>query len=127
MPIGMSVRSGRCWESINVICDFTDSGQFDLCMELSRHHHEIETAFDLYRQTYRDALLEMIDGGIEGGLMKDGLDRDSIYYYIDMGFLYYQQNAEYRNKLRIEEEFRKRFMLFFVGNIFADAEKLLPN
>jgi AcrR family transcriptional regulator len=115
----------KLYDFIDVICDFTDSGQFDLCRELSKYHHVVEAEYASYRQTYRNAMLTLIDGGIESGLMKNDLDRDSIYCYIDMGFLYYQQDAEYRNRLRGDEEFRKKFLLFFVGNIFADADKIL--
>jgi AcrR family transcriptional regulator len=115
----------KLYDFIDMICDFTDSGQLDLCGELSRYHHEIDAEFDVYRQTYRSTLLGLIDGGIRSGLLKNGLDGDSIYYYIDMGFLYYQQNPEYRNRMHSDEAFRKKFMLFFVGNIFADANKIL--
>ena len=57
--------------------------------------------------------------------MKAGLDREMIFHYVDMGVLYYQQNAQYRTKLRGDSAFQKRFMRFFIGGIFADSGDIL--
>lgn len=121
------VLTKKLYTYLDVLCEFTDSGKFGLCNELIKYNHEIEVEFDLYLQTYQRTIFSLIDEGIESGLMKSGLDKDSIYYYIDMGILYYQQNSEYRSKLRTDGSFRQRFMLFYISNIFADAVKILSS
>ncbi len=112
---------------LEIISDFTNSQNFQLCKELAKYNIAIENEYDLYMQTYTNALLTLIDEGIENKLIKNNLDRDMIFHYIDMGVIYYQQNPEYRNKILGNSDFQKRFISFYVGNIFADEAKILPD
>ncbi len=119
--------TGKLYKYLDVICDFTDSGQYDLCRELSKYNHEIEAESDLYRETYKHTLLALIDEGIGRGLMNAAWNRDAIYHYINMGVLYYQQDAEYRSKMQNDPGFRQKFMLFYINTIFNDASRLLSS
>jgi hypothetical protein len=50
-----------------------------------------------------------------------------VFYYIDMGVAYYQQNADYRNRMLRERRFQREYMLFYMSHIFADGELPLTN
>ncbi len=67
----------------------------------------------------------LIDEGMKGGLFKSNLDRDMILHYIDMGIVYYQQSPEYRHKLLNDSNFKQRFLLFHISNIFIDGENMI--
>jgi hypothetical protein len=110
---------------MDVICDFTDSGEFGLCRELARYNQEVDAEQNRYLQTYRQILLALIDEGIRNGMLKSDLGRDAVFYYIDMGMNYYQQNDEYRSRILRDEAFRSRFLTFYISGIFSDASKLI--
>lgn len=110
---------------LDIISDFTNSGKFELCKELTEYNNAIETEYDLYLQTYKNSMFTLIDEGIEAGLIKSDLDRDMIFNYIDMGVLYYQQNTEYRNRMLSDGAFQQQFMLFYISNIFTDGAHIL--
>ena len=109
----------KYYAALDSISAFADSGKFALCGELAAYNHAVDTELALYTQAYRGALYALIDEGLAAGRMKAGLDREMIFHYVDMGVLYYQQNAQYRTKMRGDNVFRERFMRFFIGGIFA--------
>jgi AcrR family transcriptional regulator len=115
----------KLYDFLDIISNFTNSGKFKLCEELAAYNDAIETEYELYLQTYRHSILTLIGEGIENGLIKSNLDRDMIFHYIDMGVVYYQKSVEYRNKMHDDNGFQKQFMLFYIGNIFADGAKIL--
>jgi AcrR family transcriptional regulator len=110
---------------LGVISDFIDNGQLILCSELARQNDRIDDELELYRQAYMRTVMMLIDEGLRDGLIKGNLDRDIVFHYIDMGVAYYQQNPEYRNRMLNDESFRRQYMLFYVSNLYADAEKFL--
>lgn len=114
----------KLYDFLDIISDFTNSGKFELCRELAKYNNAIEAEYDLYLQTYRRAMLALIDEGIKNGLIKSKLDRDMIFHYIDMGVVYYQQSPEYRNKILGNSDFQKQFMLFYISNIFANGSQI---
>ncbi len=116
----------KLYDFLGIISDFTNSGKFELCRELTEYNNTIEDEYNLYLQAYRRSTLALIDEGIENGLFKTGLGRDMIFHYIDMGVVYYQQRSEYRNKMLGDSAFQKQFMLFYISNIFADGAQILP-
>lgn len=115
----------KLYDFIAVISDFTNSGEFDLCKELTKYNNDIEVEYEQYLQIYKSSLLTLIDKGIENGLIKNNLDRKLIFHYIDMGVVYYQQSTEYRNKMLGDSSFQQQYMQFFINNIFADGAKIL--
>lgn len=115
----------KLYAFLEIISDFTNSGQFALCRELAKFNHTIETESEMYLETYKHSLLTLIDEGIKTGLIKGNLDREKIFFYIDMGVVYYQQNCEYRNKMLCDKNFQQQFMLFFINNIFTDGAQIL--
>jgi hypothetical protein len=66
-------------------------------------------------------MLCLIDEGLRHGLMKGGLDREMVFCFIDMGVSYYLQNPEYRDRMNADEGFRRKFLSFCLGSIFADG------
>jgi AcrR family transcriptional regulator len=115
----------KLYDFINIICDFTTSGKFELCRDLAKSNIAVEGDYGLYLQTYKSSMLALIDEGIKNGLMKNDLDRDMIFYYIDMGVVYFQQSPEYRNKMLGESGFQKQFMSFYISNVFSDEAQIL--
>lgn len=115
----------KLYNFLAVLSDFTNNGEFDLCKELTKYNNDIEALHEQYMQIYKSSLLMLIDRGIENGLIKDNLSRNLIYYYIDMGIVYYQQSTEYRNKMLGDSSFQQQYMLFFINNIFVDGAKIL--
>jgi AcrR family transcriptional regulator len=115
----------RLYDFMDIVSDFTDSGEFQLCGELTGYSAAIEKEYDMYLQVYRSSLRNLIDEGIRNGIFKNDVNRDIIFNYIDMGVVYYQQNAEYRNKMRSDSEFKGQFMNFSLGNIFIDGANIL--
>jgi len=115
----------KLYDYLNAVSEFTNSGQFDLGIELTRYNQDVETEFKLYSQAYRDSMFTLIDKGMRDGLFKSGLDKDMIFHYIDMGIVYYQQSSEYRNKVLNDSIFKQQFLLFYISNIFVDGAKML--
>jgi AcrR family transcriptional regulator len=115
----------KLYDYMDVICEFTDSGEFSLCRELSRYNQEVDAEQNRYHQAYRQTLLSLIDEGIRNGMLKSDLDRDAVFYYIDMGMSYYQQNDEYRSRILRDEAFRSRFLTFYISGIFSTASELI--
>ena len=108
---------------LDIICEFTDSGNLALCKELVQYNIDLSNEYSFYLQIYQDTMLELIDQGIEQKQIKSELDRMLIFSYIDMGVEYYQSNASYRYKINNDKEFQESYMSFYIGNIF---EKPLP-
>lgn len=115
----------RFYAALDAVSAFADGGMFALCQELAEYNRAVEGELREYRQASQEVLCALIAEGIADGYIRGDLSRDMIYHYIDMGITYYQQNAEYRQRLRTDGEFRARFMLFFVGNIFVDGAAVL--
>ncbi len=115
----------RLYRFLDLISDFSESGKLELCRELKKYNNAVEREYERYLQTYRQSIMALIDEGIKSGLIKKDLGKDMIYYYIDMGVVYYQQSAEYRNKMREDSNFQKQFMLFYISNIFVDGAQIL--
>ncbi len=115
----------KFYDFLDVVSDFINSGHFDLCMELTRYNQDVETEYRLYLQTYRGSMFNLIDSGMKDGLFKSNLDKNVIFHYIDMGIVYYQQSSEYRYKMLNDSDFKQRFLLFHISNIFIDGEKIL--
>ena len=111
--------------ALEVVSAFTDSGKFALCGELAAYNPSVDAELAAYGQVYRNTLYTLIDEGMAAGRMKRELDREMIFRYVDMGVMYYQQNAAYRAKMRGDGAFRERYLLFFVKNIFADGAAVL--
>mgnify|MGYP000848164177 CR=1 FL=1 len=111
----------KLYRFLDVICDFTDSGRLALCGELAKYNSDVGGDYERYLQTYKRSLTALIDEGMREGLLKSGLERDMVFYYIDMGVAYYQQNADYRNRMLQERRFQREFLLFYMSHIFADG------
>ena len=109
---------------LDAIVAYTDSGNFALCRELAACQPAMDKELAAYQQAYRDVLLTLIDEGVAAGIIQSGLDREMLFSYIDMGVQYYQHNEAYRLKMRGDQAFRDRYMLFFIGNIFLDGAAL---
>ena len=115
----------KLYDYLDVISDFTDSGQFELCGELSKYNDDIGNEYEIFLQKYKLSMLALIDEGIESGLIKKDLDREMIFHYIDMGVVYYQKSPAYRDKILNDVSYRQQFMLFYINNIFTDGAKIL--
>jgi len=119
------ILTKKLYDYLDVVSDFINKGQFDLCLELAKYKQDIETEYKLYLQAYKSSMFALIDDGMKDGLFKDALDKDMIFHYIDMGIVYYQQSSEYRNKMLNDVNFNQRFLLFYISNIFIDGIKML--
>lgn len=117
----------KLYDYLNVLSDFINCGQFNLCIELAKYNRDVETEYNLYLQTYKTSMLMLIDNGINDCLIKSDLNRDMIFHYIDMGIVYYQQNSDYRYKMLNDRNFQKEFLLFYISNIFIDGAKMLSS
>ena len=115
----------KLYDFIDVLSEFTNSSEFDLCRKLAKYNNNIQEEYKQYLEIYKHSLVMLIDEGIKSSLIKNNLDRKMIFHYIDMGVVYYQQNSEYRDKMLRDSSFQKQFMLFFINNIFVDGEKIL--
>jgi AcrR family transcriptional regulator len=105
---------------LDVVSEFSDSGLFSLCKELSEYSMEINHEYDTYLKVYKDTMLMLIDKGIEEKQIKQGLDRMLIFIYIDMGVEYYQNNSAYRYKINHDKKFQEAYLSFFIGNVFKN-------
>ena len=115
----------KLYAFMDVISDFTNSGKRGLCRDLAGYNNDIEAEYGLYIKTYRHAISTLIDEGIKDGTIRSSISRDMIFHYIDMGVVYYQQSAEYRNRMLSDSGFQKEYMLFYISNIFADGAHIL--
>jgi AcrR family transcriptional regulator len=117
----------KLYSFLDVISDFSDSGNFKLGSELTKYNMEADGVYDRYLQTYQNSLLTLIDDGLGSGLIKGELDRMMVFHYIDMGVSYYQQCESYRDRMRIDLNFRERFLLFYVRAIFNNGPQILSD
>ncbi len=117
----------RLYDYLDIIAECTNSGHYALCHELRFYNLEAEKAYEAFMQTYKRTMLRLIDAGIERKLIKNSLKPDEIFHYIDMSISYYQQNAAYREKVQYDSDFKKRFLLFYISNIFEDGKEMFPD
>lgn len=106
---------------LEIINDFSASGQFSLCEELAQFIPEAENDRKRYQKVYYQTMISLIDDGLSAGMLRNDLSKDVIFYYIDMSVIYYQQNSAYRDKMRHDNDFQQRFLSFFINNIFVDG------
>ncbi len=110
---------------IDVLTAFTNMGYFKLCKELTTYNIKLLEEYNDYLNFYKEILLKLIDMGIEQKLIKPNLDRLIIFYYLDMGISYYQENSDYRKNMNENKNIQNELMRFHVSNIFLDADKIL--
>jgi AcrR family transcriptional regulator len=115
----------KLYDYLNVVSEFINNGQYNLGLELTRYNPDVETVYKQYLQKYKDTIFAFIDMGMRDGLFKSYLDKDIIFHYIDMGFVYYQQSSEYRNKVLNDSSFKQQFLQLYINNIFADGARIL--
>ena len=108
-------------EMIDCVTEFTDSGRYELCCELARYNEATGGEFLRFKEGYRSAMMALIDEGLEHGMFREGLDRDMVFYYVDMGVSYYQLNRQYRGRMTADAGFRERYMGFLLSGLFAKA------
>jgi AcrR family transcriptional regulator len=120
-----SVLADKMRDFLEYVSDFAAGGHYGLCAELARYDDGAQGQYDRFLQVYRRALLSLIDEGLSQGLFRAGLDRDMVFYYIDMGVAHFRENTGYREKMLHDEDFSGKFMRFFVGNVFADGGEAL--
>ena len=53
-------------------------------------------------------------------MIKADVDDEHLYYYIDMGLNYFENNRAYREKVVNDVSFKQSFMDFLLKNIFID-------
>ncbi|MGD1815646.1 MAG: TetR/AcrR family transcriptional regulator [Pleomorphochaeta sp.] len=110
---------------IDVLTTFTNMGYFKLCKELTTYNIKLLEEYNNYLNFYKEILLKLIDMGIEQKLLKPNLDRLLIFYYLDMGISYYQENSDYRKNMNENKNIQNELMRFHVSNIFLNADKIL--
>ncbi|MBS7526393.1 TetR/AcrR family transcriptional regulator [Fusibacter paucivorans] len=108
-------------QMITVVSAFAGSGDYALCQELVRYNDALQAPFDQYREAYERELYALIDAGVAEGKIRADIERQMIFYYIDMGIVYYQHNEHYRNHLNDDAAFQNQFMTFLMGNIFIEV------
>ncbi len=110
---------------IEILSTFTNMGYFKLCKELTTYNLNFLSEYNDYLDFYKSILLKLIDMGLEQKLIKPNLDRLLIFYYLDMGISYYQENSDYRKNMNENKNIQNELMKFHVTNIFVDANKIL--
>lgn len=120
------VLIGKLRAYLSILSDFADSGHYALCNDLAAYNIRLEEVAALYQQTYHSTMYQLIDQGIESGLMRPECGRELIFYYINMGVGYFQNDEEYRKKIKNDICFQNDFMRFYLGNIFMDKDVMLP-
>lgn len=116
----------KLYDFIDVVTSFSDTGKDTLCEDLIGYESTLESTYENYQQTYKDALNRLIDLAIKKDMTVPELTQEMIFHYIDMGVQYYRGNETYRNKLQNDNTFYERFMSFLLGNIFADTNDIIP-
>ncbi len=100
-----------------VMIEFIGSGRSELCDELLRVTSYNEN--DL-REYEKGTLINLIEIGQKRKIIKEDLDLEVLYHYIDMGLSYYKYNIEYRKKVQSDSVFRQAYMSLIWDNIFKD-------
>ncbi|MEN8906036.1 MAG: TetR/AcrR family transcriptional regulator [Clostridiales bacterium] len=117
--------SDKLYSCLGIVSEFVNSNKFALCDELSKYSDEVQVEYEMYLKIYKNTIMNLIESGKENMLIRKDVDSNMIFYYIDMGIVYYQQNSEYRNKMLNENDFKKNFLLFIINGIFVEGQKLL--
>jgi AcrR family transcriptional regulator len=115
----------KLYDYLDEIHAFFSSGSLGICKELAFYDERIAREYERYLRSYEASTQAFIDEGISNGFVKNDVDRDLFFYYIDMGIVYYQQNDAYRNKLLNDENFQQRFLLFYFDRIFVNGTEIL--
>lgn len=115
----------KFYEFLDILSEFSKSGLFKLCLDLVRSNPELDNVFSLYQRTYRRVLENLIDEGLKQGLLKDTLRKEAIFHYINMGVSYFQYDAQYRELILNDADFKNKFMSFYIDNIFQPGSLLI--
>lgn len=102
-----------------VYSEFLGNGQQSLCIELSLSSSRAESNYAAFEKAVCEMILALIRDGKRAQLIDSALEDEIMYHYIDMGFNYYQNNTNYRERMQCDPRFRNTFLLFLWRNIFV--------
>jgi AcrR family transcriptional regulator len=107
-------------QMIAMVSAFAVNGDYALCQELIRYNEVLAVTFDQYLSAYEHTMYQLIDAGIAAGHIRADVNRQMIFYYLDMGIVYYQHSETYRSHLAKDAQFQQQIMQFLMGNIFTE-------
>lgn len=115
--------TARMMGFMRVLSDFIHSGEQALCSELSALPGPSATLFAAFESNVRDLIFSLIREGKAAQIIDGTLSDEVIYHYIEMGLCYFKHDALYRERMWVDETFRKSFLHLIWRNIFT-AESL---
>jgi AcrR family transcriptional regulator len=104
----------------SILITFITEDNLSLCINLGRLNEEVKRGLEQFNKRTRETIIDIIKEGKSRKLIYEDVSDDCIYHYIDMGFSYFQNNLEYREKIMSNPVFRQEFMLFIWKNVFID-------
>lgn len=103
---------------MDTLTDFITSHKLTLCQELILFNNKLQTDYDNYAGKYREIIISLISDGKQNMQIRNDIDNEYLFRYIDMGISYFQNNIEYRNKMLSDDHFKDDFLAFLLSNIF---------
>jgi AcrR family transcriptional regulator len=108
-------------DSLDGITEFMTSGKQKLCLDLGSVNGDIQKGNEKRYTKYKSILMQLIEEGKHGKIIREDIKSDYIFYYIDMSASYFQTNKGYRDLINEDNSFRNEFLRFFIGNIFTEG------
>ena len=112
--------SAKITAVLDTLTAFIISGKLTLTKQLVKFSDALKTDFDAFNGAYKSAVLQLIRDGKGASLINADIDDEHLYYYIDMGLNYFENNKAYRDRVISDETFKQDFMRFLLNNIFID-------
>lgn len=103
---------------INTLTDFVVKNHLTLCKDLSRLNDSLEEEYAYFNAEYKLLITQLIDEGKNIGRIKNNINSNIAFYYVDMGISYFQNNIDYRERMLNDTAFQNEFMTFILSNIF---------
>jgi len=106
-----------------VLSDFIRSGEHTLCGELEAAAGSSAVHFAAFESKVREMIFSLIREGKTARMIEETLSDEVVYHYIEMGLCYFKYDTLYRERMWVDEAFRKAFLHLIWRNIFT-AEAL---
>jgi len=103
---------------MDTLVDFVISNKLTLCEDLSKLNDALQSEYCNFNAEYKRSITRLIDEGRDIGKIKKEISSDIVFYYIDMGISYFQNNVDYRQKMLSDTAFQNEFIDFILSNIF---------
>ena len=109
---------------LDTLTELIASNKLMLCKELSRLNDSLYSEYENFYTEYKNIIIKLLDEGKSFGKIKNKINNEIGFHYIDMGLSYFENNLDYRHRILNDSVFQQEYINFVLSNIFVKEGKL---